>query len=305
MHHDHAVSGNPSAQSEGVHLLPGDPTEESDEQATLTPASETVKPDQHLPAAESAGHTEGAEHTASEHAAGEHAEHEGEHAHAHGHGKKHGKGHGDHGAHGHGGGWLVTYCDMITLLMALFICIVTFGAKDKNSPTPRKQDSAIAGPGGAGVHGAARTSADNDSLVWRQLPRLQSPATSASEMPPLYSDPTHDIAESVLRALEGPTKGETGNDFAMRVPLAMLFAGDGRLSPTGQQLLGVVARNLGPLPYEIVLQVDGAADLARGMRVCQHLINREGLPPSRLAVGLRTTPPARTDAVWFRYVKRN
>ena len=47
------------------------------------------------------------------------------------HGKKYGHKHGDHG--GHGDKWLVTYCDMITLLIAFFICILTFASKENGN----------------------------------------------------------------------------------------------------------------------------------------------------------------------------
>ena len=63
------------------------------------------------------------------------------------------------GGGGHGASWIVTYSDMITLLMTLFIVIVTFGTKQQDKYS-KKNDSVVGGKGGLGAAGPATQGAD-------------------------------------------------------------------------------------------------------------------------------------------------
>jgi hypothetical protein len=160
------------------------------------------------------------------------------HAHAAGHKKGHRQGgYGDdHGGGGHGGSWIVTYCDMITLLIACFICIITFASKEKEKYFTNR-DSVLYGPGGGGVAGRAAPGGDHDSVIWRQRPMSARFNAPGSETAPMFSDPALEVTAEVFRQLDGPTIGTVGDRYVMRVPLASLFVSGRELSATGKLLL--------------------------------------------------------------------
>jgi hypothetical protein len=229
-------------------------------------------------------------------------EHGGEGHEGHGTGgAKHQEGHGG----GHGGGWLVTYCDMITLLIAFFICIVTFASRESGKEQhPRKRDSLLYGTPGTGLAGGKQAGSNRESIVWRQLPVAAQPQRPGADVAPLYSDPELDATAAALHLLESPTIGTLAESYSMRVPMGLLFTADGQLTPSGEQLLSAVAGSLRRLPYDILIQVDDARYTPRAVALAQHLARREGIAPFRLGAGVRESPEPWNASVWFLYNQR-
>jgi len=213
---------------------------------------------------------------------------------------------GHHEEHGsHGGTWLITYCDMVTLLITFFICIVTFASRENGKQQhPRKRDSLLYGTTGTGLAGPKQLGMNHDSIIWRQLPACALPQRPGSEMAPLYSDPELEATAKALRSLEEPALGTLSDSYAMPTPLGLLFTADGKLSPSGGELLAVVASSLRRLPYDIYVQVDDPKNLPRAVTAAQHLIKHEGLAPFRVGVGVRTTNEPWNPSVWFLYAQR-
>ncbi len=146
---------------------------------------------------------------------------------------------------------------MITLLITFFICIVTFASKENGKQQhPRKRDSLLYGTNGTGVAGGKQIGMNRDSIIWRQLPISAQPERQGSDTAPLYSDPELEAANSALTLLEGPTIGTLADSYDMRTPLSLLFTADGKLTPSGVELLTQTASSLRRLPYDICLQVD-------------------------------------------------
>ena len=180
----------------------------------------------------------------------------------------------------HGGSWIVTYCDMITLLMAFFICVIAFAWKNEEQ------------------FGAAAKSIPDGSVIWR--PRLHPPpeSESRSELAPLYLNPSVESSAQIVQTLEAMTPSRLADNFAVRLPLSLLFKEDKRLSPSGARLLHSLADHLRDLPYDLQFQVSRAEDLPRAIELCHYLACREGYEPARLAVGGR--PPRRDGgSVWL------
>lgn len=241
-------------------------------------------------------HEDAAAHSDAAHGKEEHA--------AEHHAKPH-KGHGKHhGEHAHEGGWIVTYCDMITLLMAFFICLLTFASQHVNAhKRPRKGNSLIELFDGEGMVGPARVD-DLDGVVWRELPVKPHFSSHGTEMRAMYSDPVSESTAAIMKLLDEVAKGTLSDSYVLRVPLAMLFDRNGKLTSSGAQVLRVLASNLRPLPYELHLQVADRDDLRKVLVLAQHLTNREEFHPSRLGIGLRDTPDASLTAVWITFVRR-
>src|SRR5271170_2887306 len=109
-------------------------------------------------------------------------------------------------------GLIVTYSDMITLLMACFIMIITFASKEPEK-YGQKKDSLVGGEGGNGVIGTPSKSDNNDSVIWRERPGISRTGKGISEMPTLYSDPDMPTTTEILNALELPLVGKLKDSF--------------------------------------------------------------------------------------------
>lgn len=188
------------------------------------------------------------------------------------------------GGGGHGASWIVTYSDMITLLMTLFIVIVTFGSKEQDKHS-KKLDSVVGGKGGTGVAGAEKGGTSRDSIMLRVSP-LGRMVYKGSETPPMYSDPYPDPGAAALHALEDKPMGKLSDNFAFRVSMSTLFQADGKLSKSGTTFLQVLANSVRALPYDIQVQVGSKDQAASASRVTQYLFQSSALYPSRMSVAI-------------------
>jgi hypothetical protein len=206
-------------------------------------------------------------------------------------------------AGGHGGGWLVTYCDMVTLLMACFIMVITFGNKEPEKYT-RNLGSLIRGEGGSGSAGPNKKAIERASVVWRLASPMGRLAEDGSEMPSLYADPSLDVTAEVLNRLDAPVVGTLADSYRMRVPSGLLFDGAGHLTPAALHLLHVIAQNLRTLPYDIRFLVDDARTVTQAIALCQRMAEHESIHPGRLGVGVRSTPEPWNPSVWVVFVRQ-
>ncbi len=205
---------------------------------------------------------------------------------------------------GHGGGWIVTYSDMVTLLMACFIMVITFASKEPEKYSPQK-NSILYGEGGTTPAGAAKEILDRDAIVWRVRPPLARLGKGGSEMPALYADSTRQSTAEVLRSLELSAANPLSDSYTIRLPLGLVFEADDRLSPSGVNVLHAVAQNLRRLPYEIRVEVDDARHLPQSVLVCQQLAEKEGIFPSRLAAGVRPSAEPWNPSIWLCFDRRS
>lgn len=214
---------------------------------------------------------------------------------------------GGHDGHArcHASPWIITYSDMITLLMALFICIITFSNQGNSEGAPRKRAAVLYDSEGLGVAAAASQKREAGSVVWREVPAQTAAPQAGSETPPRYSDPVQNATAQVLRMLEAATAGTLEDSWTLRLPFSLLFAADGQLSESGSRLLQALARNLRALPYDIQVQMDSSAHMAQGIALAQYLVRREGLHPSRIGVGVQPSTDGRQRLVWLTFAHRS
>lgn len=206
-------------------------------------------------------------------------------------------------AGGHGGGWLVTYCDMVTLLMACFIMVITFGNKEPEKYT-RNLGSVAGGEGGTGAAGPSKKAVDRASVVWRVTSPTGRIAEVGSEVPSLYADPTLEVTAEVLNRLNVSAVGTLADSYRMRVPSGLLFDGKGHLSAAAVRLLHVIAQNLNRLPYDIRFMVDDARTAPQAIALCQQLAEHESIHPGRLGVGVQSSPEPWNPSVWIIFVRQ-
>lgn len=191
------------------------------------------------------------------------------------------------GGGGHGASWIVTYSDMITLLMTLFIVIVTFGSRSQDR-AGKKNDSLVGGKGGSGAASLTPFGGDKTAVLLR-VTALGRSVIHGSESAPTYSDLSSEPVESVLSALKEAPPGRLSDNFCLRVSGDFLFADGDRLSESGARALGSIASAVRQLPYDIQIQVNSQERLPRASRVMQYLFQMANIHPGRIGIGVRPT----------------
>jgi hypothetical protein len=89
----------------------------------------------------------------------------------------------------------------------------------------------------------------------------------------------------------------------MRLSLAIMLDDDNRLASTGRQILQAIGRNFRFLPYDILIQVDGPANLSKGVTMARFLA-RQGVEPGRIGTGLHPGPNHVVSSVWLVFARR-
>jgi chemotaxis protein MotB len=198
---------------------------------------------------------------------------------------------------GHGGSWIVTYSDMITLLMACFIMIITFASREPEKYSVKK-DSAFDGSGGTGAVGDLNEGRDRDTVIWREIPPLGRLGKKGSEMPPLYSDPSLRGTSDMLHHLEELSAGTLRDNYALCVPLSLLFEKKNTLSPSGVELLHAIAQRIRYLPYDVHFEVDDSQNIPQAVLLAEQFTHEEVVHPARLGVGIRQGLQPWHSSVW-------
>jgi hypothetical protein len=185
---------------------------------------------------------------------------------------------------------------MITLLIACFICIITFASSEKEKYS-KKRDSLLYGTGGVGIAGPLADGLDLDSMVARQRPLSARLGTNGSETLPMHGSAGMEAASEVIRQLEAPIPGTLQDSYAMQLPIRLLLGPDNRLTEVGTGILHSVADNIRHLPYDLYFQVDDAEDLPKAVILTTYLAQSQSIHPGRLGVGVSNAVSPSADTI--------
>ena len=191
--------------------------------------------------------------------------------------------------------WVVTFTDMISLLVTFFILLLTFSSMD--SYEALKVDSFL--QGNRGMHSAGGSSlvdvAKEDQLAASTIERGASrPHTRPPEG---LQESIEEMGQRETSAHQSLDMNDVGDGFLIEFNAAESFApGSTELSSALRKSLGEIARVLEHYPHQVVVEgfSDGAfkpspsyrsedeISLARADRAAQYMLQESGLSPKMI-----------------------
>jgi len=182
--------------------------------------------------------------------------------------------------------WILTYSDVITLLMTFFVLLLTF-ATDQVERFERMRISLLGGNLGTGIVSNRTASLDYDEIIWRERPRTARSSQRGSNMPPRYIDPALIAVGKGLKSLNEPDRQPFRKSHVLALPRDLLLDERGRITPAGARLLHAIAIRMRPLPYLLRIQAPTPAHINDAVTVVSYLAEVEGVTPAKLAVGVK------------------
>lgn len=181
--------------------------------------------------------------------------------------------------------WLMTYSDVITLLMTFFILLLTFATSEPEMF--ERMQRMVFGDGAAdGMAGPELDEMEKNSWVIRMRPRTARHSTVGSEIPPSQTDPLPGAVEKTLAAVDIPEPLDLTLRYAVDIPIDMLVSTQGKVLPHGQQLLHVLAQQLRRLQCDVEIQTCNEALLNRIGSMASHLVDQEHVIPNQVSVSV-------------------
>ena len=184
--------------------------------------------------------------------------------------------------------WLMTFSDVITLLMTFFILLLTFATSEPER-FERMQVAMFSGGGAIGIAGDAHSALDRDSIVFRERPRSGRISTRGSEMPPIHSDPVDSSLANGIAGLEKDEQRELSTNHELTVPMHLFFNAAGEISIQGQVFARMLARQLRNQPLDVTFGAP-REDMGKAQLLAAHLYEEYAIQPGRIGVGHNRSP---------------
>lgn len=180
--------------------------------------------------------------------------------------------------------WVMTFSDVITLLMTFFILLLTFSS---NQPaTFDRMQVAMFGSGGATGFAGAADGMDKDDLLMRERPRSARVAPEGSKMAPTYTDPALSSMDKGIKGLELEEYRVIGTTHHVHQSLRQLVNAKGALTEQGKKQLALLGRQLRKRPLQVEFMVNDDSSLALAINIAEHLIANQGIPSAQVGVGV-------------------
>ena len=180
--------------------------------------------------------------------------------------------------------WLMTFSDVITLLMTFFILLLTFATSEPEQ-FARMQLAMFGGGGAQGLAGQVPEPNERDSVLVRERPRAGRATLRGSEMPPIHTDPVYESLANGLAGLEEDERRQVSTQHALLMPLHLVFTSDGAISSLGHQQLRMLAKFMRTQKLDVDFLVAQKPDMERARLLASHLFEVESIQPGRLGIG--------------------
>lgn len=180
--------------------------------------------------------------------------------------------------------WVMTFSDVITLLMTFFILLLTFAT---NTPETfdRLQVTMFGGGGSTGFVSEVE-GMDRDELLTRMRARVGRTTAAGSAMPPLYSDPTFASLEKNFAGLETDEENILSRDYSIKQRIDRIVDADGNVTALGKQQLRMLGDQMRRIPLQVSIHVSTATDLDTMLAIAEHLTTEEEVNISRIGIAV-------------------
>jgi flagellar motor protein MotB len=180
--------------------------------------------------------------------------------------------------------WVMTFSDVITLLMTFFILLLTFATNEPET-FDRMQVALFGGGGASGIAGETE-GMDNDAVLMRERSRAGRLSKHGSEMPPIHTDPALESLADGIAGLEKDEERVLATAHRLQMPLSNLVSAEGQLTSVGQQHLRMLAVQMRKRPLELQIVVSDEDRLTDALAIAEHLSVQERLPEASIAAGV-------------------
>lgn len=189
--------------------------------------------------------------------------------------------------------WMVTFSDIVTLLVTFFVLMLTFSSMDEEKLS-MFADS-VAGVGLQGIISESMSS--KEALLDRQRMASASVSDSGSDMPGVFDDPKMESESEIVTNPRALQMFQVGQARIVSVPSRLVFLGQTTcLSPSGKKLLGMIAEFSGEAAQDMFVcegpvGVRGEAtkmmQIARARNAIDHLSRSGVAEKGRLLLGTK------------------
>ena len=180
--------------------------------------------------------------------------------------------------------WVMTFSDVITLLMTFFILLLTF-ASNESETFERMQVSMFGGGGATGFVGTAE-GMDQNALQMRQRSRAGRIAPDGSEMPPIYSDPALSTLDKGISGLQEEEQRVLSTEHDIRQSLDKMVDAKGNLTNLGKQQLKLLSRQMRKRPLRLEFVVHKQEDIPSALSLTEHLEASGGIHPAQIGISI-------------------
>ena len=189
--------------------------------------------------------------------------------------------------------WLMTFSDVITLLMTFFILLLTF-ATNEPEKFERIQVSMFGGGGATGMAAEAVGPLDQDALLLRKRQRSGRITQVGSEMPPIHSDAVYESLSKGIAGLEEHEIRNMSTQHGVVIPWSLFMDSDGEITAVGRQHLKMLAKHMRRQPIDADFLVTDSSQFARAQTMASYLFEAESIQPGRLGIGQDLNNPDKT-----------
>ena len=179
--------------------------------------------------------------------------------------------------------WLMTFSDVITLLMTFFILLLTFASSEPES-FDRLQVSLFGGGGSKGIVRKKEQAMDFDSVIMRKRSRAGRITQRGTEMPTIHTDPSYTSVNKGIAGLENDEDRELSERHAITIPINLIIDSSKNITPLGKQQFRILAQQLKRLPLDIELRVGTEARTEDALLMATHLFEEEKVLPGKIGV---------------------
>ena len=180
--------------------------------------------------------------------------------------------------------WVMTFSDVITLLMTFFILLLTFASSEPET-FERMQVAVFGGGGASGIAGKIDSTVDKDTIVMRERPRSARLSQRGSEMPPTYTDPSYESMAKGIAGLEQNEERQLSDSHVLKIPLAEWVDERGEFNSSGQNHLRMLVMQMRKLPLTLDVMVNDEAELKVALKIADEITDRGRIPLGRVSVG--------------------